>query len=194
MLPGKDKPYFPLNLVADFAGGAMMCVNGILLALIERGKTGRGQIVDVDMVRSPALWIVRCTERWLQVSGTRYLSSFPLILSHFRMPLFHGPRGTNVLDGGAPFYNTYTCKDGRWMSVGCIEPHFFRIFLEIFMGALPLDFDPCHGWKPEPSTQFNPQEWSKLGEYISKGFLTQSRDFWSKIFLGLFSCFTFLLV
>ena len=63
MLPGKDKPYFPLNLVADFAGGAMMCVNGILLALIERGKTGRGQIVDVDMVRSPALWIVRCTER-----------------------------------------------------------------------------------------------------------------------------------
>jgi alpha-methylacyl-CoA racemase len=55
MLPGKEKPYFPLNLVADFAGGAMMCVIGILLALIERGRTGRGQIVDVDIVRTSAL-------------------------------------------------------------------------------------------------------------------------------------------
>jgi alpha-methylacyl-CoA racemase len=54
MLPGKEKPYFPLNLVADFAGGAMMCVIGILLALIERGKTGRGQVVDVDMVGTPS--------------------------------------------------------------------------------------------------------------------------------------------
>ena len=50
MLPGKDKPSFPLNLVGDFAGGGLMCVVGILLALIERGRTGRGQVVDVDMV------------------------------------------------------------------------------------------------------------------------------------------------
>ena len=77
------------------------------------------------------------------------------------------------------------------MSVGCIEPHFFRIFLEVIMKALPHDFDPCQGWKPEPSTQFDQKEWSKLAEYLSRGFLTQSRDFWSKIFLGLFSCLFF---
>ena len=58
MLPGKEKPSFPLNLLADFAGGAMMCVVGILLSLIERGRTGRGQVVDVDMVLPSALLIV----------------------------------------------------------------------------------------------------------------------------------------
>lgn len=52
MLPGKEKPSFPLNLVADFAGGALMCVIGILLALVDRGRMGRGQVVDVDMVWS----------------------------------------------------------------------------------------------------------------------------------------------
>jgi alpha-methylacyl-CoA racemase len=101
------------------------------------------------------------------------------------VPLLHGPSGTDILEGGAPFYDTYICKDGRWMSVGCIEPHFFRIFLEVFMKALPRDCDPCHGWKPEPSTQFKQEEWSKLGEYLTKGFLTHPRDFWGKIFLGM---------
>lgn len=72
------------------------------------------------------------------------------------------------------------------MSVGCIEPHFFRIFIETFMKALPRDFDPCQGWKPEASTQFKRQEWSQLGEYVTKGFLTQPREFWAKIFLGRF--------
>lgn len=103
------------------------------------------------------------------------------------MPLFYGPKGTTVLDGGAPFYDTYTCKDGRWMSVGCIEPHFFSIFLEIFTKALPDDFDPCEGWKPEPLSQFKQQEWPKLREYLANGFLTQPRDFWAEIFLGRFS-------
>lgn len=128
----------------------------------------------------------QCFKGCFQVSGTRYISSFPLILSHFRTPVFHGPRGTNVLDGGAPFYDTYTCKDGRWMSVGCIEPHFFEIFLQTFMKALPNNFDPCQGWRPEPSTQFKRQDWARLGVYLTKGFLTQPRDFWAQVFLGRF--------
>jgi alpha-methylacyl-CoA racemase len=62
MLPGKKKSVFPLNLLAGFAGGAMMCVIGILLALIERGRTGRGQIVDVDIVGTLLFRSLRCAE------------------------------------------------------------------------------------------------------------------------------------
>lgn len=125
---------------------------------------------------------------WFKVSGTRFLSSFPLILTQLRLPLFHGPRGTNILDGGAPFYNTYTCKDGRWMSVGCLEPHFFKIFIEAFVNVLPRDFNPCGGWKPDSTTQSKQEEWPNLEVYITKGFLTQPRDFWARLFLGMWHC------
>ncbi|KAF8962787.1 CoA-transferase family III domain-containing protein [Flammula alnicola] len=76
MLPGADKPTFPLNIAADFAGGGVMCAVGILLALMERGRTGRGQVVNTDMV-----------------SGTRYISSFPLIQSYLGSGMLGGPRG-----------------------------------------------------------------------------------------------------
>jgi len=184
MLPGKDKPFFPLNLVGDFAGGGLMCVVGILLALIERGRTGRGQVVDVDMVTNRSSNDNQCLP-WFQVSGTRFLSSFPLILTQLRLPIFHGPRGTNILDGGAPFYNTYTCQDGRWMSVGCLEPQFFKIFIETFVDVLPQDFNPCGGWKPDFTTQLKREEWPNLEVYITKGFLTQPRDFWARLFFGM---------
>jgi len=121
-----------------------------------------------------------------QVSGTRYLASFPLILAHLRPPIFDGPRGTNTLDGGAPFYGVYTCKDGQWMSLGCLEPKFFRMFLETFKKALPQDFDPCRGWKPDLFTQQKRHEWPSLLEYFTKGFLTQRRDFWANLFHGVF--------
>ncbi|KIM39788.1 hypothetical protein M413DRAFT_19577 [Hebeloma cylindrosporum] len=172
MLPGtKDKPTFPLNLMADFAGGGVMCAVGILLALIDRGRTGRGQVVNADMV-----------------SGTRYVSSFPLIQNYLSSPLIGGPRGSNLLDGGSPFYNVYTCKDGRWMSVGCLEPHFFKVFIELFTKTMPPDFDPVCGWKPEPSTQFQRDEWPKLAEYLTKGFLMYSRDFWADVYHGTDAC------
>lgn len=95
-----------------------------------------------------------------------------------------GPRGTNVLDGGAPFYDVYTCKSGGWMSVGCIEPQFFKSFIETFVQNIPDGFDPLNGWKPLPATQFQIGEWPQLREYLTNGFLTRTRDFWAQAFHG----------
>ncbi|KAF9048418.1 CoA-transferase family III domain-containing protein [Panaeolus papilionaceus] len=172
MLPGsEDKPVMPLNLLADFAGGGIMCAVGILLALIQRGGSGKGQIVNADMV-----------------SGTRYISSFPLIHSHMRSGLMGGPRGQNMLDGGAPFYNIYTCQDGGWMSVGCLEPQFFKIFIDLFNKSLPTDFDPLDGWRPSASTQFEREKWPKLVTYLTAGFKTNTRDYWTKVFHATDAC------
>jgi len=164
LLPG-TKPLFPLNILADFAGGGLTCALGILLALIERGKSGRGQVVDADMV-----------------SGTRYLSSFPLL--GFLVPssgINIGPRGSRLLDGGAPFYSIYTCQDGRWMSVGCLELAFFRIFIEGFAKALPSAFS-LEGWTPSLDAQFDRDEWPKLKAYLTKGFAMFPRDYWAEVF------------
>ncbi|KAF9468153.1 CoA-transferase family III [Collybia nuda] len=172
MLPGPDKPRFPLNLLADFAGGGLICVLGILLALIERGKSGRGQVVNADMV-----------------SGAQYVAAFPLLHALIpNSPLFGNGRENNTLDGGAPFYDVYTCKDGGWMSVGCLEPQFFREFITHFSAGLPQDFAFSHGWRPSGNTQTDRDEWPKLKEYLQKGFLTNTRDYWARIFHGTDAC------
>ncbi|KAF8986588.1 CoA-transferase family III [Cyathus striatus] len=173
MLPGDGKPTFPLNLLADFAGGGVMCALGILLALIERGMSGRGQVVNADMV-----------------SGTRYLSTFPLI--HTLLPrgitLLGGERGSGLLDGGAPFYNVYICKDGGWMSVGCLEQQFFKAFIETFNRALPNDYKFQGGWIPTAETQTNRTEWPKLAKFLEMGFLTNTRKYWTDTFHGTEAC------
>ncbi|KAL0567924.1 hypothetical protein V5O48_014066 [Marasmius crinis-equi] len=167
MLPGsEDRPTFPLNLLADFGGGGLTCASGILLALLARHQTGRGQVVNTDMVQ-----------------GVRYLSSFPLMLKQVpTASTFAGKRGSNLLDGGAPFYNIYPCKDGECMSVGCIEPQFFRTFIEGFVKALPNDFRRRYGWDPTPETQNKHEEWPRLRDYMEKGFRTRSRDEWAQVF------------
>lgn len=161
-----------------------MCVLGILFALIERGKSGRGQVVDVDMV---SITFKRTTE-WLihalQVSGTRYLSSFPLLLRH---SLYSKPRGQNTLDGGAPFYSIYTCKDNGFMSLGCLEPQFFQAFINGFLKALPYGFALSDGWQPTIRSQHDRDEWSRLREFIELGFRTNSRQYWTEVFHGRFS-------
>ncbi|KAF5367467.1 hypothetical protein D9758_003787 [Tetrapyrgos nigripes] len=167
MLPGtSDRPGFPINLLADFAGGGMSCALGIILALLDRGRTNKGQIVDADMV-----------------SGARYVSSFPLIDVQRDPPRSFGQeRGHNLLDGGSPFYNVYPCKDGGHVSIGCLEPQFFKNFVELFNKSLSAEFKSAFGWIPTPETQFVLDEWPKLRQYIEKGFLTKSRDEWGKIF------------
>ncbi|THV03199.1 CoA-transferase family III [Dendrothele bispora CBS 962.96] len=167
MLPGTPElPGFPINLLADFAGGGMSCALGIILALVDRARTGKGQVVDTDMV-----------------SGARYVSSFPLIDKQLPTPRsFGGKRGHNLLDGGCPFYNVYSCKSGGHVSIGCLEPQFFRTFIEIFDGSLSEEFKNQFRWKPTPETQFALDEWPRLKEYIEKGFMTHSREEWGKIF------------
>ncbi|KAG1870633.1 CoA-transferase family III [Suillus subalutaceus] len=169
MLPGTvDKPTFPLNLIADFAGGGLLCANGILLAMIERGRSGRGQVVNVDMV-----------------SGSRYVSSFPLLSAG--SGVWGGLRGTNLLDGGAPFYDVYTCSDGKWMSVGCLEPQFFAQFIGKFNEVMKSS-GKQGSWSPSRSTQSTKEDWPKLRKYLEDGFRTQPRDFWTEVFHGTDAC------
>lgn len=186
MLPGEGKPTFPLNLLADFGGGGVICALGILLALLERGRTGKGQVVNADMVNIMSDDVDYCiVTHLLQVSGTRYIASFPLIQNFLGSGPLAGERGTNLLDGGAPFYDTYTCQDGGWMTIGCLEPQFFAVFIGKFTQALKAEgFDPLRGWHPDTSTQFDRDLWPKMKEYLTKGFLTHPRDFWAQLFHG----------
>lgn len=107
-----EKPTPPINLVADFAGGGLLCAFGILAALQARHRTGEGQVVDCSMTE-----------------GAAYVGSW---LSRSRnMPIWTGgKRGLNTLDGGSFFYDTYETKDGEFMSVGCLEAQFFEVLVQ----------------------------------------------------------------
>ncbi|MCJ1287562.1 hypothetical protein MMC26_006914 [Xylographa opegraphella] len=104
-------PQPPANILADFAGGGLSCAFGIMIALFAREGTGRGQIVNCNMV-----------------DGSSYLATFPRLAT--KTPLWNRPRGENVLDGGCPFYEIYECKDGGHMAVGALEPQFFKELLD----------------------------------------------------------------
>lgn len=107
----QENPMFPVNLAADFGGGGLMCVVGILLALLERQKSNLGQIIDCDMV-----------------SGTAYMGSW--LYRSQTLPIWGNERGKNILDSGAHFYETYKTKDGKYMSVGALEPKFYKELLK----------------------------------------------------------------
>ena len=100
-------PYPPANILADFAGGGLMCALGILLALLERTASGKGQVVENNMV-----------------NGVGYLGS--MMRYARKIDLWNRPRGQNLLDGGCPWYDVYQCKDGGHMAVGALEPQFFH--------------------------------------------------------------------
>ena len=122
-------PVVPLNLVADFGGGGMMLAFGVACALIEAQRSGRGQVVDAAMVDGASLmttmfWGLSAAKRWNEV------------------------RGTNILDSGAPWYDTYATSDGRYLAVGPIEPKFYAEFLRglgLAREDLPAQHEPA-GW------------------------------------------------
>lgn len=93
-----EKPYAPANVLGDFAGGGLVCFLGIVLALLQRMSTGCGQVVEANMV-----------------DGAAYLSTFPRLL--LDRPMWDQPRGSNTLDGGCPYYDTYETKDRKYMAV-----------------------------------------------------------------------------
>ncbi|MBU1902809.1 MAG: CoA transferase, partial [Proteobacteria bacterium] len=153
-----ERPLPPCNLLGDFAGGGMLCAMGILLALIERSRSGKGQVVDAAML-----------------DGAANLSTlFYGLLAHHLMTL---DIGTNALDSGAPFYQTYETADGRFMAVGAIEARFYAELLE------GLSIDPLT--LPQ---QFDMPKWPEMIERFAGVFKTKTRDQWAAIFDGKDAC------
>lgn len=149
-----DKPRQPLNIGADFGGGAMFLITGILAALLARTTTGEGQVVDVAMVDGAA-----------SLTG--------MIYGLHANGVWKDERAANLLDGGAPFYDTYECQDGKFVSVGALEPQFFAVLLS----ELGLDFD-----------QWDQTGWPTMREAFTEAFLTKTRDQWAQLFADRDAC------
>uniref|UniRef100_A0A8C0WHK5 Alpha-methylacyl-CoA racemase n=1 Tax=Castor canadensis TaxID=51338 RepID=A0A8C0WHK5_CASCN len=154
-----ENPY-PLNLLADFAGGGLMCALGIVMALFERTRSGKGQVIDVSMVE-----------------GTAYLSSF--LWKTQKLGLWDQPRGQNLLDGGAPFYTTYRTSDGQYMAVGAVEPPFYQLLVK----GLGLKSD-------ELPSQMSTTNWPEMKKKFADVFSKKSKAEWCQIFDGTDACVT----
>ncbi|KAG5965130.1 hypothetical protein E4U56_001913 [Claviceps arundinis] len=158
-----DTPHPPTNILADFAGGGANLFQGILLALFAREtcSPSRGQVVEANMV-----------------DGAAYLATYP------RLGLKNGMasrgRGGNLLDGGCPFYDTYETRDGKYFSVGAIEPLFFRRLVE----GLGLEGHPGLG----EGERFDPEEWPGMRALFRDVFKGKTRDEWEVIFDGTDAC------
>src|SRR5215469_888865 len=158
--PADGAPVPPLNLVADFGGGTMFLVAGILAALLERQRSGRGQVVDSAMV-----------------DGASYLMS--MVYSQYAGGLWRNERSANLLDGGAPFYGTYECADGRYIAVGALEPKFSGELLDR-MGVAPDD--------ELRARLYDPAAWPELRDRLAALFRTRTRDEWCALLEGTDAC------
>jgi alpha-methylacyl-CoA racemase len=116
-----------------------------------------------------------------QVSGSRYLSSFPLL--HILSTPSQYFTGAKVLAGGAPFYDVYACKNGGFVSVGCLEPQFFKAFIERFVREVEGGRERST-WIPSPETQMDFADWPRMRRYLTDGFKTQERNYWGTLFHG----------
>ncbi|SDB20033.1 CaiB/BaiF CoA transferase family protein [Belnapia rosea] len=155
--PG-ERPVPPLNLVGDYGGGGMLLALGLLAALLEAKTSGRGQVVDAAMVDGAAMlmapiYAMKARGRWTN------------------------ERGTNMLDGGAPWYDTYECADGRYLAVGPIEPQFFALMCE----KLGLDASRF----PD---RMSPAAWPALKGELIAIFRGRTRDDWTALFEGTDAC------
>jgi alpha-methylacyl-CoA racemase len=156
---GKDKPVPPLNLVGDFGGGALYVVVGVLAALLEAGKSGKGQVVDAAMCDGAAslmsmFFDMTAAGRWKE------------------------ERESNMLDGGAHFYGVYECKDGKFVSIGSIEPQFYALLRKL-ANLTDADYD----------AQMEAKGWPSLKEKLNKVFKSKTRDEWCAIMEGSDVCF-----
>lgn len=150
--PKGGKPLPPLNLVADFGGGSMFLIMGLLAALVERGVSGRGQVVDAAMI-----------------DGASMLAA--PFFSFLAAGIWRDKRGSNLLDSGAPFYDTYETSDGRHIAVACLEPQFFAEFARL----LPLE-------ERLAKAQYDQSLWPDLREAIARRISERGRDEWVAVF------------
>ena len=155
-----ERPIPPLNLTGDFGGGSMFLIVGILAALWERQTSGKGQVVDAAMIDGSSvlmqmMWGMRAGGTWSD------------------------ERGVNMLDGGAPYYDTYTCADGRYVAVGSIEPQFYAEMLK----GVGLD-------AAELPDQNDVSRWPELRARLAEVFASADRDHWAKVFADSDACVT----
>jgi alpha-methylacyl-CoA racemase len=154
-----ERPVPPLNLVGDFGGGGMLLAYGIVCGLLEAQRSGKGQVVDSAMV-----------------DGAATLMS--MFFSFAAQGGFTDERGTNLLDGGAHFYDTYETADGKYVCIGSIEPQFYALLVEK-AGFDPDTFAP----------QMDSARWPDLKEKLAEVFRTKTRDQWCEIMEGSDVCF-----
>jgi alpha-methylacyl-CoA racemase len=154
-----QKPIPPLNMIGDFGGGGMLLVLGVLAALVERSHSGQGQVVDAAMVDGSALLTT-------MFFGMRQLG------------MWSNEAESNLLDGGAHFYDTYETKDGKYVSIGSIEPQFYAELLRL--SGLEGEDLP---------RQMDRTQWESMSARISDVFKTRTRDEWCEIMEGSDVCF-----
>ncbi len=152
-------PRPPLNLVGDYGGGAMMLVTGVLAGLLEARSTGKGRVVDAAMTDGSALLM-------------------SLFHAFSARGLWSEARGANLLDGGTPFYRCYTCRDGRFIAVGALEPQFYAALIAGL------------GLAPETAPQIDMAGWPALHAKLEATFATRDRDDWAAHFAGTDACVT----
>ena len=156
---GSDKPVPPLNLVGDYAGGSLFLVMGILAALFEAQKSGQGQVIDAAIVDGSA-------------------SLMTLFHTLGKLGLWSNRRQANMLDGAAHFYDSYETADGKFISIGSIEPQFYALLLE----KAQLD--------PEVfKDQHDPAQWPQLKQRLVEVFKTRTRQHWCDLMQGTDVCF-----
>ncbi|MGI5185600.1 CaiB/BaiF CoA transferase family protein [Dactylosporangium sp. CA-152071] len=156
-----EPPVPPLNLIGDFGGGAASLAFGIVCALWEARGSGHGQVVDANVLESTAGLMglvhgLRAQGRW------------------------SGERASNLLDGGCPYYDVYTCADGRWVAFGAIEERFFRNALAVLGGA---DEELADAHKDR-------DRWPALRAFLTDAFRSRTRDEWARAFDGVDACVT----
>ncbi len=159
-----EQPMTAVNLVADFGGGSLYLVVGVLAALLERSRSGVGQVVDAAMV-----------------DGSSSLMSIVYALRG--RGLWRDERRANLIDGGAPFYDTYRCSDGRFVAVGALESRFYAALLD-GLGLAGTDFGAGTG----AGVHLDPTTWPGQREAFTRVFGTRTRDEWAEHFAGTDAC------
>lgn len=158
--PKDGKPVVPLNLVGDYGGGALYLALGIMSALFEAQKSGKGQVVDAAMTDG---------------SASLMMLFYAMMNRNEWNPR---QRESNLLDGGTPFYNTYETQDGKYISIGCLESQFY----ELLVTLLELD-DPAF------NNQIDIKAWPDMAQALTKLFKTKTREQWCELLEGTDVCF-----
>jgi len=154
-----QKPVPPLNLVGDFGGGGMFLAFGMVCALLEAQKSGHGQVVDAAMIDGSATLMA-------------------IIYGLHAAGLWSNKPGTNLLDSGAHFYDTYETADGKFVAIGSIESQFYKLLLKL------AEIDD-----PDFENQLDVKQWPQLKEKLAAVFKTKTRDQWCQIMEGSDVCF-----